>query len=120
MLYFELNICIYVSFDAEVVMKRSVRIKDTEDTANVLLALSVGKQPSLFAHLEKYNASNSYNKIVIVVGQRDKKYVQMGEGLVSRSIIPESCLFIVDACGHALHMEAPEEIAQIVRSMLLV
>ena len=102
------------------VAKRSDSIKDTEETASVLLALSVGKQPSLSTVLQTYNTNNNSNKIMVVVGERDKKYVHMGEGLVALGIIPESCLFVVDACGHALHVEAPEEIAEIVRCTMLL
>jgi 2-succinyl-6-hydroxy-2,4-cyclohexadiene-1-carboxylate synthase len=54
--------------------------------------------------------------VLIVVGKRDEKYTATGEAMRAR--IPGSTLAAVEGAGHCVHLERPEEFAELVGAFL--
>jgi 2-succinyl-6-hydroxy-2,4-cyclohexadiene-1-carboxylate synthase len=54
--------------------------------------------------------------VLIVVGKRDEKYGESGEAMRAR--IPGSTLVAVEGAGHCVHVEKPEEFAELVERFL--
>lgn len=96
--------------------KRARGIRDIQETANILAALSTGNCKPLHEEIRRYNEFS--NDVVIFVGEQDYKYLSMANNLTSRGILPEKCIHILKGCGHASHIEAPWEVADTLRSIL--
>jgi 2-succinyl-6-hydroxy-2,4-cyclohexadiene-1-carboxylate synthase len=54
--------------------------------------------------------------VLVVVGKRDPKYAKIAEAM--HRMIPGSVVAEVDGAGHCVHVEKPEEFAEIVRRFL--
>jgi 2-succinyl-6-hydroxy-2,4-cyclohexadiene-1-carboxylate synthase len=54
--------------------------------------------------------------VLFVVGERDRRYAQTGEAMRRR--IPRSVVAEVEAAGHCVHVERPEEFADLVERFL--
>jgi 2-succinyl-6-hydroxy-2,4-cyclohexadiene-1-carboxylate synthase len=55
--------------------------------------------------------------VVLVVGQRDRKFTAIAERMAG--LLPCSEIVVVPGVGHAVHLEAPEAIARVVRKPAL-
>lgn len=77
--------------------------------ARALRGLGTGALPSLWKRLDELGMPVS-----VVVGQRDQKFRGVG-GRMAESI-PAAELVVVPGAGHAVHLEAPERVAEIVRA----
>ena len=72
--------------------------------AAALRGLGTGALPSLWGALEALQMP-----VTLVVGERDGKFRAVAEAMAAR--LPDARLRIVEGAGHAVHMEAPEELA---------
>ena len=54
--------------------------------------------------------------VLLVVGKRDRKYAETGEAMRRR--IPGSVVVEVEGAGHCVHVEKPEEFADLVERFL--
>jgi 2-succinyl-6-hydroxy-2,4-cyclohexadiene-1-carboxylate synthase len=80
--------------------------------AQALGGLGTGMQPSL------WNAMATLTMpITLVVGERDQKFVQINQSMVTRQ--PLAQLKILLNCGHAAHAEDPEAFAAVLQAHLL-
>jgi 2-succinyl-6-hydroxy-2,4-cyclohexadiene-1-carboxylate synthase len=73
--------------------------------ARALRGLGTGALPSLWGRLEELQMP-----VTLVVGERDQKFRVIAEQM--RELIPESELLVAPGVGHAVHIEAPEEVAE--------
>jgi pimeloyl-ACP methyl ester carboxylesterase len=48
--------------------------------------------------------------VVLVVGERDARYRKLAERMAA--VMPQAELLVVPATGHAVHLEAPEIVAE--------
>lgn len=76
-----------------------------------LRAAGAGEMASLWGKLEGLKIP-----VLIVVGDRDRKYSEVGEEMLTR--IPESRLVVVEGAGHCPHLERPREFAREVERFL--
>ena len=53
--------------------------------------------------------------VVLVVGERDEKFRATAERMAER--IANACIVIVPGAGHAVHIEAPELVAQVIAAV---
>ena len=79
------------------------------ELAKSLRYLSTGLQPSLWQLLEHHS-----QPLLLVVGADDRKFCEVNQAMVDRCSVAR--LAIVPDCGHAPHLEQPEEFVQQVRS----
>jgi pimeloyl-ACP methyl ester carboxylesterase len=49
--------------------------------------------------------------VTVVVGERDAKFREVGERLAAE--LPQAQLVVVPGAGHAVHLEAPEAVAEV-------
>ncbi len=79
----------------------------TPGLARALRGLGTGTLPSLWRRLPELKMP-----VTLVVGERDKKFTQiarrMGESL------PVAALSVVEEVGHAVHLEAPARVAELI------
>jgi 2-succinyl-6-hydroxy-2,4-cyclohexadiene-1-carboxylate synthase len=76
--------------------------------ARALRGLGTGALPSLWERLGELRMVVS-----LVVGERDEKFRAVAERMTPS--IPAAQLFVVPGAGHAVHLEAPERVAEIIR-----
>lgn len=74
--------------------------------ASLFEATSAAKMPSYWPLLSSLSTSTT-----VVVGERDLKYVRIGEELMTRN--PNIRLVVLPECGHAIPLEAPDTLAKI-------
>ncbi|HTP22503.1 MAG TPA: alpha/beta fold hydrolase [Solirubrobacteraceae bacterium] len=76
--------------------------------ARALRGLGTGALPSLWEQLPEIGAP-----VKLIVGERDEKFtvtaVEMARGL------PDADAVVVPGAGHAVHLEAPERVAAVIR-----
>lgn len=77
-----------------------------EGLANSLRGMGTGVQPSLWSHLSQIQPP-----VQLIVGELDQKFVQIGQEMTG--LLPRVNLNIVPAAGHAVHLEHPEVVVQI-------
>jgi 2-succinyl-6-hydroxy-2,4-cyclohexadiene-1-carboxylate synthase len=70
-----------------------------------------GGMPPLWAEIEGLRIP-----VLIVVGERDRKYAETGEAMRGR--IPGSTLAVVEGAGHCPHLERPRQFAELVERFL--
>jgi 2-succinyl-6-hydroxy-2,4-cyclohexadiene-1-carboxylate synthase len=75
--------------------------------ARALRGLGTGALPSLWERLGELEMPTT-----LVVGERDEKFRRIGEAMAQT--IPKVELVVVPGSGHAVHLEAPETVAQII------
>jgi 2-succinyl-6-hydroxy-2,4-cyclohexadiene-1-carboxylate synthase len=80
--------------------------------ALALRRLGPGRQPSYWGAL----AAMTADQVLLVAGADDEKYVQINERAKQR--IPRSATLTVDRTAHALHVERPALVGQLVSAFL--
>jgi 2-succinyl-6-hydroxy-2,4-cyclohexadiene-1-carboxylate synthase len=75
--------------------------------AGALRGLGTGSLPSLWERLGELEMP-----VTLVVGERDGKFRAIAEQMAST--IPNAELVVVPGAGHAVHLEAPEQVAAII------
>lgn len=78
---------------------------DPEAMATLIAAMSPGRQPDLWPHLEALRLP-----VLYVAGSRDRRYVRILERAASRS--PQGRLDVIEGAGHSVHLERPAEVAR--------
>jgi 2-succinyl-6-hydroxy-2,4-cyclohexadiene-1-carboxylate synthase len=78
--------------------------------ADALSALSTGRMRPMWGDLGRLTMP-----AVVVVGERDAKYVALGERLVDG--LPDAELVVVAGAGHGLLREAPDAVAAAIRGL---
>ena len=74
--------------------------------AAALRGLGTGTLPPLWERLEELAMP-----VNLVVGERDAKFRAIAEAMAVR--LPDARLVIVPGSGHAVHLEAPEAVAEV-------
>lgn len=74
--------------------------------ARALRGLGTGALPSLWDRLGELAMP-----VELVVGERDVKFAEIGTRMAA--LLPAARLEIVGGCGHAVHLEDPEAIAEV-------
>jgi 2-succinyl-6-hydroxy-2,4-cyclohexadiene-1-carboxylate synthase len=94
--------------DAVLAQVHADRLRSTPSgLARALRGLGTGALPSLWDRLEQLTMPAA-----LVVGERDQKFRSIAEEVAVR--IPEAELVVVPGAGHAVHLEAPEEVATVI------
>jgi 2-succinyl-6-hydroxy-2,4-cyclohexadiene-1-carboxylate synthase len=75
--------------------------------ARALRGLGTGALPSLWERLGELSMPTA-----LVVGERDRKFRSIAEEMAVR--IPGAELVVVPGAGHAVHLEAPEEVGAVI------
>lgn len=75
--------------------------------AAALRGLGTGALPSLWERLGELR-----QPVELVVGERDEKFRGIAERMAAG--LPDARLHVVTAAGHAVHLEAPEEVAALI------
>ena len=84
------------------------RLKNTPaGLARALRGLGTGALPSLWDRLGELPMP-----LVLVVGERDHKFSATAQQIVGAA--PNAELVIVPGAGHAVHLEAPERVAEVI------
>jgi 2-succinyl-6-hydroxy-2,4-cyclohexadiene-1-carboxylate synthase len=76
--------------------------------ARALRGLGTGALPSLWERLNEVKMPVS-----LIIGERDEKFRGVGERMAKS--IPAAELVVVPDAGHAVHLEAPDRVAEIIR-----
>jgi 2-succinyl-6-hydroxy-2,4-cyclohexadiene-1-carboxylate synthase len=76
--------------------------------ARALRGLGTGALPSLWGRLGDLEM-----RVTLVVGERDRKFIEIAGRMARR--IPDCRVVIVPGAGHAVHLEAPERVAALIR-----
>lgn len=94
--------------EAEQERARADRLRNTPaGLARALRGLGTGVLPSLWERLGELEIPVS-----LVVGERDEKFRRIAEAMAGS--IPRHELVVVPGAGHAVHLEAPEAVSQII------
>jgi 2-succinyl-6-hydroxy-2,4-cyclohexadiene-1-carboxylate synthase len=85
------------------------RLRNTASgLAAALRGLGTGEMPSLWERLGELAMP-----VELVVGERDAKFRAIAERM--EGALPDARLHVVPGAGHAVHLEAPEAVAEILR-----
>jgi 2-succinyl-6-hydroxy-2,4-cyclohexadiene-1-carboxylate synthase len=79
-----------------------------EGLARALRGLGTGALPSLWHRLGELSMP-----VLVLAGERDRKFATIAEQMSSS--IPNVELEIVSGAGHALHLERPDRVAELIR-----
>jgi 2-succinyl-6-hydroxy-2,4-cyclohexadiene-1-carboxylate synthase len=79
--------------------------------ARALRGLGTGALPSLWGRLGELSLP-----VVVLVGERDHKFQAVGRQMVAR--LPQAEMVIAPGAGHAVHLEAPGQVAEIIATAL--
>lgn len=88
---------------------------DPRRLARALRELGTGAQEPLWDRLDTLVEANV--PVLVVAGAADAKFVALGRRLAA-SLGPVARLEVVPECGHALPLEAPEDLARLVEAFL--
>jgi len=84
------------------------RLRNTpEGLARALRGLGPAALPPVWGRLGELRMA-----VVLIAGERDQKYVTISERMAER--IPDARVVIVPGAGHAVHLEAPTIVAQVI------
>jgi 2-succinyl-6-hydroxy-2,4-cyclohexadiene-1-carboxylate synthase len=84
------------------------RLRNTpQGLARALRGLGTGALPSLWERLGALRMP-----VALVVGERDLKFQALGHQMTD--LLPQGELIVVPETGHAVHLEAPERVAEII------
>ncbi len=83
------------------------RLSTPAGLARALRGLGTGALPSLWERLGELQLP-----VTLVAGERDRKFSAIAEQMASE--LPAAEVVIVAGAGHAVHLEAPERVAEIV------
>jgi 2-succinyl-6-hydroxy-2,4-cyclohexadiene-1-carboxylate synthase len=87
---------------------RADRLRNTPaGLARALRGLGTGALPSAWGRLEELQMP-----VVLVVGERDAKFRAIAGRMAG--LLPRARVVVVDEAGHAVHLEMPERVAEIV------
>jgi 2-succinyl-6-hydroxy-2,4-cyclohexadiene-1-carboxylate synthase len=75
--------------------------------ARALRGLGTGALPSLWGRLGELSMP-----VLLVVGERDEKFTQIAEQMADS--IPSARILVVPRVGHAVHLETPDRVAEII------
>jgi 2-succinyl-6-hydroxy-2,4-cyclohexadiene-1-carboxylate synthase len=78
--------------------------------ARALRGLGTGALPSLWDRLLEVRAP-----VTLIVGERDEKFRAIAEEMTRG--LPEANVVVVPGAGHAVHLEAPERVAAVIREV---
>jgi 2-succinyl-6-hydroxy-2,4-cyclohexadiene-1-carboxylate synthase len=94
--------------DAVLARVHADRLRSTpEGLAAALRGLGAGALPSLWGRLGELAMP-----VVLVVGERDEKFSAIGREMAES--IADAEVVVVAGAGHAVHVEAPDEVAEII------
>ncbi|AGA89713.1 2-succinyl-6-hydroxy-2,4-cyclohexadiene-1-carboxylate synthase [Thioflavicoccus mobilis 8321] len=79
--------------------------------ARSLLQLGTGAQPSLWPHLATIQVP-----LQLLVGAQDAKFVAINAEMAARC--PTARFVAIPGCGHAVHLEAPDQVGAQIRDFL--
>lgn len=79
----------------------------TAGLARALRGLGTGALPSLWGRLGELRMP-----VTLVVGERDEKFTAIAQEMAA--LIADADVVVVEGAGHAVHLEAPAEVARIV------
>jgi 2-succinyl-6-hydroxy-2,4-cyclohexadiene-1-carboxylate synthase len=87
------------------------RRRSTPDgLARALRGLGTGALPSLWDRLGELTLP-----VTVIVGERDEKFRRIAERM--GVALPQATVEVVEAAGHAVHLEAPERVAQLIATV---
>ena len=90
-------------------LARSDRLRNTASgLAAALRGLGTGVMPSLWERLGELAMP-----VELVVGERDEKFRAIAERM--EGALPDARLHVVPGAGHAVHLEAPDAVVEILR-----
>jgi 2-succinyl-6-hydroxy-2,4-cyclohexadiene-1-carboxylate synthase len=75
--------------------------------AAALRELGTGALPSLWDRLDEVTVP-----VELVVGERDEKFRAIGQEMAAA--LPEARVHVVGGAGHAVHLEAPDAVAEVI------
>ena len=88
---------------------RRDRLRNTpQGLARALRGLGTGALPPLWGRLGDLRVP-----VTLIAGERDEKFVAIARQMAR--LLPDARLELVAQAGHAVHLEAPEEVARIIR-----
>jgi pimeloyl-ACP methyl ester carboxylesterase len=91
---------------------RSDRLRNTPaGLARALRGLGAGALPSLWGALAELRVP-----VTLVVGERDQKFRGIADEMADH--MSDADVHVVQEAGHAVHLEAPEHVAEIIRALL--
>jgi 2-succinyl-6-hydroxy-2,4-cyclohexadiene-1-carboxylate synthase len=94
--------------DAVLAAARADRLRSAPaGLARALRGLGTGALPSLWERLDEVTMP-----VVLVVGERDEKFRALAARMADA--LPDAELVVVPGSGHAVHLEAPRPVAEIV------
>ena len=84
------------------------RLRNTpEGLARALRGLGTGALPSLWDRLGELSMP-----VVLVVGERDQKFTEIASRMAKA--MPDARVVVVPGAGHAVHLEAPDQVAEVI------
>jgi pimeloyl-ACP methyl ester carboxylesterase len=101
---------VFVTQSPEVrALARADRLRnDPRALAAALRGLGAGAMEPLWDRLGELDVP-----VTLVVGERDEKFVRIARDMERR--LADAELVIVDGAGHAVHLERPEAVAELLR-----
>lgn len=81
---------------------------DPEGLALSLEHVGTGRLPSLWERLHELTGP-----VDLVTGEHDPKFTEIARRMAER--MPRSRLSVVEGCGHAVHVERPSDLVQVLR-----
>ncbi|MDZ7316427.1 MAG: 2-succinyl-6-hydroxy-2,4-cyclohexadiene-1-carboxylate synthase [candidate division KSB1 bacterium] len=82
-----------------------------EAVAAALLSLGQASQPPM-----RHKLPELVVPLHLIVGEKDEKYRREAEWM--RSVLPSATLHVVKECGHAVHLENPTALADVIAEIL--
>jgi 2-succinyl-6-hydroxy-2,4-cyclohexadiene-1-carboxylate synthase len=79
--------------------------------ANSLLGMGTGSQPNWWGKLTELPC-----EVLLLTGEKDKKFCEISDKMMKELKI--SSWFVIEGCGHAIHVEEPEKFDTIVSDFL--
>lgn len=81
---------------------------DPEGLALSLEHVGTGRLPSLWERLRELNGP-----VDLVTGEHDPKFTELARRIGER--LPKARLSVIEGCGHAVHLERPADLVQVLR-----
>lgn len=97
--------------DARAALRAERLSQRPQGLANSLRGMGTGVQPSLWQDLPALALPT-----LLLVGEHDARFRAINERM--HAALPDSRLHVLPGVGHALHLEAPDAFAQVVRDFL--
>ncbi len=94
---------------AEVLKRRAAN--EPQSLAEVLLRLGASAQPPLYDRLRALPMP-----LHLIIGELDRKYAEISQHILASN--PNAVLHTVPDCGHAVHLDKPLQLSEIVRAIM--